>query len=779
MKYTPSAGVNDGWYKTFALVSGSTYYFSFDFDGNNGIPYQAYFYNVTSASQVGTPATFTGRGSWNKDRVFLPYTAGSTGAFRVYFAKNNSVDTGPYWVDGCMLTAALGASGSTSGSALNYFDGDTLDCSWFGYPQGSASISKAFSYNVGLWQNMTDDMGTLVKGWAGTGMPPLKNIIIEYGLVDGAYYQRTKALERPIDFTIEFPGTSLSDLMRRRINLINAVDYSDTPSPTPFQMRFRGGSKLVGLSALYDAGLEGNYGDQQGFTEQDGMRVVAPLPYFIEEGVSAAPLVFQSTGSAANYIYRRNANGQWGPLGLGGSSGAVDGNVYGITQGNDGHIYVAGDFANMSSAGSTAGFARWNVYTQAWEAVGVGLAALLGSATPQAAALTKDAAGNIYIGGCTSTGGTGNAFVVKWDYSSLTIRSVKSGNNGDTIACLIFDNTGVLYAGGNFNHLNGTSGSAIAMSTTSGSTWQDMGAVPGMQHSPYPIVSGLAVDKTNKLWAVGNFDSAGNVANTKFVAVWASGSAWTSVSGSSGMAGTSIYACAVGPDGRVYVGGNATNINGQGINYLAGYNGSAWFPLSSGSTSVSYIWSLAFIGNQLYINGAFNVLNGITMYGYGAIWTNSTFISQDILLPGSAGLCSYLDNQGNYYVGWAGSGAANIAGLTAVNNAGTTITYPTLVFTGPGNIVQVRNVSTGDLLQFSLALLAGEVAKLVLDPINISFVSNFRGNILGTILPSSSFTSFRIMEGSNNLACYISGSGAGTSAAIQWQTRHLALDGAY
>ena len=119
-----------------------------------------------------------------------------------------------------------------------------------------------------------------------------------------------------------------------------------------------------------------------------------------------------------------------------------------------------------------------------------------------------------------------------------------------------------------------------------------------------------------------------------------------------------------------------------------------------------------------------------------------------------------------------------VAAVTVVTNTGTTETAPIFTFTGPGTVYQIQNVTTGDVLYFNLTLNAGEVAILNLTPGRIRFYSNFRSNLLNTILPGSALATFRLMPGANNLSVFIAGSvTSATAVTVRWRPAYWSLDG--
>jgi hypothetical protein len=88
-------------------------------------------------------------------------------------------------------------------------------------------------------------------------------------------------------------------------------------------------------------------------------------------------------------------------------------------------------------------------------------------------------------------------------------------------------------------------------------------------------------------------------------------------------------------------------------------------------------------------------------------------------------------------------------------------------------------VTTNRRLYFNLTLQAGEVAILDFsNPQNVTFTSNLRGNLLGTILRGSS-SDFFLAPGANSVSLFIAGNTDGnTAASMSWREAFHSIDGA-
>ena len=123
-----------------------------------------------------------------------------------------------------------------------------------------------------------------------------------------------------------------------------------------------------------------------------------------------------------------------------------------------------------------------------------------------------------------------------------------------------------------------------------------------------PVLA-LAVAPGGAVYAGGMFSLAGH-APAWNVARW-DGTNWYGLgAGILGSFTPSIRALAVGPDGRVYVGGSFDEAGGSPVKNIAVWDGSVWAPLGAGVDNVgevarATVLSLAWAGSRLVVGGQF------------------------------------------------------------------------------------------------------------------------------------------------------------------------------
>lgn len=744
LRMTPTSGVNDGvitW--PIALTGGQAYTFSADFWGKLNIPYRIYV--TTGGGTVLASTAITGNDYWQSSRPFVNFTPGSSGTYLLSTSKNNSADVNPYWTDGWQC--------ETGSIVTTYIDGAQDGCFWDGNPYASTSERKASSRAGGVITSL-DTYGFAIEQIAGVGMPPTKDVVLSFGLLDGGFYQRTKALPRQFSLQgILNPGvsTSLQQLHSYRKGLIDALKHDLVSPDQPAWLRYTipGGSRSMWIRAIYQDKLTMSYSSKQGFTEMVQPTFICADPFFYEDGVFGSNLSFTNTLGSTNDILTRSKAGVWSNLNQG-----LNGTANAVLYGPDGNLYVAGGFT--IAGGVTVNYVtKWN--GTAFTNLGGGM----GNVT-QCLAFGPD--GSLYAGGgFTTASGSSANHVAKWNGTSWS--ALGSGITGTTVNALAFGPDGALYVGGQFTAAGGSTANNIAK--WDGANWSTLGS--GMNL----FVFALAFGPDGNLYAGGSF-TGGSPAN--YIAKW-NGSAWSSLStGMSNSVSTLFFA----NDGNLYAGGQFATAGGVTVNNIAKWTGSAWQPLGTGTNAI--VRTITQDPSGLIVAGGdFTVAGGLNLPDAIAAWNGSSWVYQDVNEPGNPAnnFCIDFDPLGNMAIAFSGPNSAAFTGaLTTLVNPGTANANPLFSVTGPGTLVMIKNYTTGDTLWFSnLVMLAGETLTLTLGPGPTTFTSTFRGNMLGYIAPGSNVQTFRIAPGSNSISAFIDNSTGATALAVNWDIRYHSIDG--
>lgn len=753
LQVTPSGVANSGAHTSATLTSGITYYASIDVWGYAGDPYR--FYLSDGGSNTSAITSITGDGEWHRYEV--SYTVPSGGTYNLYVQRTTGGSLQPFYIDGAMI----GRYHET------YIDGDQPGCSWNGTLHSSTSTRSVEYRGGGEIKDFYDDYRVRVEHMDGLGMTQQSNITLEYGLLDGASYQRTKAQPRTIGLTCRIAATGLYQLHTLRDAFARVLDPNITTVQQLARLRYTGASSNgTGIEkdiyVVYEGGFEFN--EQAGWGEVFPLRFTAYDPYFYEDGDSAAQLGIQLSVPSGNRILRRTASGIWNNV-AGGVTGA-SAEVYAVAYDKTNNVYyVGGSFSGAGGVSNTAGIAKYDPVTDTWSALGTG-------ATGAVLAIVIDTNGDVYVGGnFTAMGGVSNTSrIAKWD--GATWSALSTGVNGDVNA-LAFDTSRNLWIAGNFSTAGGNSRTRI--------TYWNGSAFTALGTGCSGPVQALCLGPDGYMYVGGNFATANGV-TVNGVCYW---NGTTFVALSTGLTFTGLqgigYALAFSADGALYVGGSFDTAGGVTAANIAKWNGFSFSPLGTGLGNTPRTLYFAPDGT-LYTGGIFDTAGGYTLPDRAARWNGSIWFPIDVDLSGTNTVYTITGaNDGTLVIGWgATSGTATVSATTTANNRGKAYAYPKIIINGPTSgtalLYQLVNVTTGDTIVFSSSLVvnAGEQLTLDLTPGNKSFLSNFQGNVFGYIVPGSN-TNWRLKPGNNVVGLFATGTG--TTAFLLWKNRFPSADG--
>ena len=296
--------------------------------------------------------------------------------------------------------------------------------------------------------------------------------------------------------------------------------------------------------------------------------------------------------------------GQWVALGKGLGDG-FSGIVYAVAVGNDGSVYIGGDFSEVvQQSGSVVdanNLAKWD--GSSWEALGTGV-------DGEVHALTFDESGTLFIGGNFSRDGSGEfelSKVASWDGANLS--SVGNGLgtfSGVVVRTFDFDSQGNLYAGG--------SELAGGVFRWDGQAWASFGA----RHQG--SVNTLTFDSEDNLYIGGDFQAViqpdDSELNTNRIARW-NGSSWEPVG-----PGFDAEVKSLGFDeaGMLHVSGVFSQLtDGTALRHVARWN-AAWEPVGPGVDENLFegVNALVFADNgAFYALGDVQHLGGALVNGVG------------------------------------------------------------------------------------------------------------------------------------------------------------------
>ena len=253
--------------------------------------------------------------------------------------------------------------------------------------------------------------------------------------------------------------------------------------------------------------------------------------------------------------------------------------------------------------------------------------------------------GTIYLGGeFTAVDGQQSAYVASWDGTQFT---PMAGLNGD-VSGLTVDPTGDLYAVGRFTD-SGANADANYVARWTGSSWMAVGS------SVQGVVNTILATN-NQLYIGGDFTAINGNANAAHIARW-DGTTWQALD--VGLNGP-VYTLAGAENGDLYVGGDFTDAGYQAdADYLAIWKNDAWKPVAAGINDS--VHALAVDGGTLYVGGQFVDAASIAEADYLVRWKDDQWTPLgDTPLTGAVNALT-VDASGNLLVGGTFVNGANLA----------------------------------------------------------------------------------------------------------------------
>ena len=282
---------------------------------------------------------------------------------------------------------------------------------------------------------------------------------------------------------------------------------------------------------------------------------------------------------------------------------------------HEGDLYVGGSMTDPPNAFNS--IARWN--GTSWVGVGsggTGNGVLGGTSISERVMSLASIGGTLYVGGnYTMAGGQGARNMARYA-SGTWLPFYGTGIDGSANAIAVSGKD--VYVGGGFTSAGTVTANRIAKWDSIANTWSTLGAgVTGFDISNTSI-SAIAV-AGGKVYAGGNFSNIGGV-SANAIAVW-NGTSWAPLgTGITGGNGRVSFIIVRGDD--VYVGGDFSTAGGVAANRVAKWNGTNWSGLNSPHIPTT-LTGMVFMGNDLYVStGTTTVANPAYFSKYdGTTWT--------------------------------------------------------------------------------------------------------------------------------------------------------------
>jgi hypothetical protein len=774
---TPGVGVNDGFYFGTVSVTAKPYPWLFDFWGEAGRRYKAYW-ATTGAAQLGPAVSFVGLGRW--DRIKVPNNETATVSRRLYVVKDNSANVRPFYIDGMCVPDAgdvedwLYFDGSTQG-----FVAGQVDFYWNGTPHGSTSTMRPNSRAGGRLYDLAR-YGFVLQMMTGLGMTTPNNIAVPLALPGGEQYERT--LSPASDFSlvgyVQSNGADgVADLREKQRALKNLLDVRQQPKTQNLLLEYAplsncgevdGPVSMVKCS--FAGGLEGTWDSD--YQENLQLRFRVHLPYIAVAGGTVGAALDVRDSFTAGYVARRSVEGIWGALNTSGLNGSADV----ILPMPDGRWLIGGNFINAGGVADADYLAYYDPTADTFAAA---------NATPLngfVGALLLLPTGNVLVGGnFVNAGGFANAdYLCLLTVSTGAFSALNATPLSDAVAALALLPTGNVALGGSFLNAGGfANADYLALLTISTGAYSAFTSTP--LNAP---VNALTTTSWGALYIGGSFTDPGGFTANDFLTMlrYPAYSAFAQLTGFTVLSAQVTTVIQLS-DGSMLIGGVFVNVNGDSTwDYLIR---SIEAP-GSGST-IPLIWSKPFssINNSVVsvvetkpgtqvVGGDFSSVASVALFDGLFQYSGSTLIPLDLDLPGSPSVGGLgARPNGELIAGFTTTGTAYTSGTTTVTNTGSAPVKPVIVIKHPTTatltapLYSIRNLTTGKVISFNLTLLIGET--LTIDLAANSITSDLRGNLISTVLPGSSVDSFYLVKGPNVINIFSSlASGSLPSAYIYW-----------
>lgn len=760
LKCTPAVATESGaYYGGLTLEATTTYTASIVFQGDPGKIY--YIWIATSAGALlssKVPHLATGK----KQRIWVTYYNASRGNRRIYITRDGKYsDQRPFYIDGLQVEAKAYPTTYCDGDQKGFLLNENA-YQWSGMPHFSTSTRSAQTRTGGKEMKLRE-LGLTILAIMGLGMAPLVDQSLPIpGLGEIGQGTGTVAREFVIIGALVADGRSGRHLQSLRNGLIDVFKPDLTAKNQPLILRYQacdedGGpiSESLDIVCKYRGGLEGNWDNQQ--QERLALSFKMYLPFIQKTYFDGIELGFQTALSDFSGIGFRDIDGVWQNMGTG-----LNAQPYVIAKNPfDGYIYAAGLFTRADGDLGNAYISYWD--GDSWRPLSADVP------NERIHAMAFGPGGRIYIGGrFTAIGGVAATNVAYFD-GNWHAMGAGSGGASYPVQAIAVDKNGRVYAGGTFSTMDGVTCNNIAY-WDEGIGWGALGSgAAGVNAN----VRGLIVSSDNSLYAVGRFDTMNGI-TVNNVAKF-DGIVWSALGSGIGLSSDALYTVVEGLDGSIIVGGLIQN---DATTNVHKWDGVSWSRIGDIHDEVVYSLSVDKNGN-IYAGGVFSYADGIELPDSLAFWQGSYWQPVDLDLDKTAAFFAVSVIDDKLYVGGQWTGGDGYSATVTIPEIEGAEAYPTIKISGPGTIWQVVNYTSGKSIFFKgLTLVDGEEALLNLDPLNLSFESNYRGNLMSYILPGSDLT-LDLLVGKNNISAFMyGGTTSDTEIIMTWKGQEWSIDGA-
>lgn len=689
-------------------------------------------YTLSSYLVDGRPmAVIPQSSSWRKVVVVFRETVTQSRNIRI--ATVGSTTDGDIWIDDVQFEEGVDPttfiSGDLSGPAI--FDDDYA---WSSTPGASSSYRSAKCVAGGVVVNFAQ-LGFRVTAILGLGLAGQSNVI-QSSAYGGGYYSETLTEGTSFQVVGRFDATSRLQLDGQRDAMIQALRHDRAGGVSrPVVLRYEMArcddvlTASIDIPCVYAGGLEGHVDNL--FAED----VVLTFGHYnrelLAERRAGTPLsnIQASYFSAGAATYDRSTDTY---------SIVSISNVTTITAARpagDGSFWIVGNFTNAGGIATANYVAKWNPATNAITGYGAGTVSGVGAYD-----IFVSATGYVYVfGQFSQLGGLTTNNLVRWNPTTNVFNAFGSPNGR---VRQVVETPGRVYVFGDFTNIGGSAITAGAWTGDNGVTWNAVSFPIGTVSS----VRSAAYDpKTNRLYF-------GAITGVQSYAGYLDLTAGTATAFIFAPALTVTYeGVFLHPNGNIYMvrsstSGSATTgilkVVGTGSVDVATYP--AAFTLGVSRTWQDSLGLIHLATTQTYALGGVLSPAQYHVFDGEKVTPSPIHVGRNAYQP-----IVFSDVSGTIRL-WARAdlGALSWPGLTTIADVGSSSPV-VLRFQGPGILIRIDNITTGQSIRFNMTIRTGEVIEVDTRTGRVS--SSINSGALAGVLSQSSISRWRLAPGSNRI----------------------------
>ena len=498
----------------------------------------------------------TGKGRWERIYGKIPTTAGVP---NVQIRKRDSHSLLPFYIDGLQMELNAYPTTYIDGDQIGY-KSNLLDYYWTGIVHNSASVRTANCRSGGRIVPLKD-LGLEVTSIVGLGMSGISNDIMNFGTLDGGEYHDTYTPPRQFTVTGAIFGKNQGDLQKKRKSIIDTIKPDIVIPKQPVVLRYEYGNRcekeglVLDIPCVYSEGMAGQFDNHH--QERVALSFIEPWPYILEDGSDSKALDDLDSTNSKTWAFR-DTGGLWHNYGDATSGGGAA-SIFDIIQSRYyGGLFLAGDFDTF--------------------------------------------------------GGNACDNLVFFNLSDHTVTEYTPWAD-DPIYVLHEKTDGTLFMGGAFHNIGINGRLHLAYMDTTGTDFDLAGGADD-------VVYAINTTENGDVFIGGDFANVGTGGGAIVAAYLAkydvSAAAWVNIT-PGGDANGRVSKILVGLDGKVYIGGGFSTVNGVTHNHVAVYDPVAdtWATLGDGLTGGNVLDLCFGPDGRLYAVGHLQLLTDLWQYSMG------------------------------------------------------------------------------------------------------------------------------------------------------------------